>query len=80
MHIVPLQFTLREFNEHKTNTEAWFSEPFYTHPRGYRMGLYMEANGFAEYTHMYQFLFALCAETLTTPSNGHFKVLLQFTV
>ena len=58
MHIVPLQFTLREFNEHKTNSEEWFSEPFYTHPRGYRMRLNVDANGYDEYkgTHVSVFI------------------------
>ena len=52
---VPLQkksidhcFTMDEFELHKTNDEDWCSEPFYTHPRGYKMCVLIFANGVNE--------------------------------
>ena len=39
---VPVQITMPDFEKHKAE---WFSEPFYTHPGGYRMCLRVDANG-----------------------------------
>ena len=38
-------FTMDEFEVHKTNDEDWCSEPFYTHPQGYKMCVQIYANG-----------------------------------
>ena len=35
-----------KFQEHKENDSQWYSEPFYTHPRGYKMCLRVDANGY----------------------------------
>lgn len=52
---IPLQkipinycFTMDEFELHKTNDEDWYSEPFYTHPQGYKMCIQIYANGSGE--------------------------------
>ena len=39
-------FTMEKFQEHKENDSQWYSEPFYTHPRGYKMCLRVDANGY----------------------------------
>ena len=45
-HTTPLvDFTMTEFEEHKRNKDIWYSEPFYTHPRGYKLHLQVYANG-----------------------------------
>ena len=40
------RFTMEKFQEHKENDSQWYSEPFYTHPRGYKMCLRVDANGY----------------------------------
>ena len=49
--LVPLQFTMRDFEKHKAADEKWYSEPFYTHPRGYKMCLRVDANGYKQRAH-----------------------------
>ena len=39
-------FTMDKFQEHKENDSQWYSPPFYTHPRGYKMCLRVDANGY----------------------------------
>ena len=39
-------FTMEKFQEHKENNSQWYSKPFYTHPRGYKMCLRVDANGY----------------------------------
>ena len=40
--VVPV---LTEFRKHKRHSKEWYSEPFYTHPHGYKMCLRVDANG-----------------------------------
>ena len=35
------------FNDHRTNNKCWYSTPFYSHPKGYKMCLRVDANGIA---------------------------------
>ena len=44
--LVPFQTTMPDFEVHKSDDDEWFSEPFYTHPRGYKMCLCVYANGY----------------------------------
>ena len=39
-------FTMSEFELRRANDEDWCSEPFYTHPQGYKMCVQIYANGF----------------------------------
>ena len=39
------EFTVTEFSKRKQFNNRYFSPPFYTHPRGYKMCLYVDANG-----------------------------------
>ena len=49
--IVPLQITMPDFEKHKAADDKWYSEPFYTHPRGYKMCLRVDANGHKQRAH-----------------------------
>ena len=41
----PTERTMISFEQHKVNGDSWYSPPFYTHPRGYKMCLCVSANG-----------------------------------
>ena len=41
---VPVYITMPDFEKHRAAADEWFSEPFYTHPGGYRMCLCVKAN------------------------------------
>ena len=43
--VLPTEVTMTSFAEHKTDSDAWLSSPFYTHPQGYNMRLRVFANG-----------------------------------
>ena len=42
---LPFEFTMTEFEKHKTASDVWYSPPFYTHTHGYRMCIRVDANG-----------------------------------
>ena len=48
VHIIPVQFVMNDFADYKENEELWISQPFYTHPRGYKMCLNVDAAGDGE--------------------------------
>ena len=41
----PIKLTLNEFARRKASNEQWYSSSFYTHLRGYKMCLRVDANG-----------------------------------
>ena len=43
--VLPVEFTMTEFEKRKRDSDEWFSEPFYSHPRGYKLCLNVNANG-----------------------------------
>lgn len=43
--ILPIQFTLSDFERQKKQNVVWYSPAFYTHPQGYRMCLQVWPNG-----------------------------------
>ena len=43
--VVPLDIIMTDFERRKKDSEEWFSEPFYTHPGGYKMCLRVDASG-----------------------------------
>ena len=53
--ILPVTIVMNGFAAEKESGNAWKSEPFYTHPRGYKMILTIKANGNNKYenTHIY---------------------------
>ena len=52
--LIPFQITMSDFETHKAVAGQWFSEPFYTHPGGYKLCLCVYANGYhtAKKTHV----------------------------
>ena len=43
--VLPTELTMTNFEQHKIDNDSWYSPPFYTHPRGYKMCLTVYANG-----------------------------------
>ena len=43
--MLPLEFTLRNFAALKKSNGMWHSQPFYSHPAGYRLFFYVYPNG-----------------------------------
>ena len=43
--VLPVEVTMTEFEKHKQDSDEWFSEPFYSHPHGYKLCLEVDANG-----------------------------------
>jgi hypothetical protein len=46
--IMPVNLTLGGFAAKKTEGKGWSSNPFYTHPRGYKLYLSVDCNGIRE--------------------------------
>ena len=62
--LVPVELIMRKFGLHKQKDEEWYSPPFYTHPRGYKMCLSVDANGLdeGEGTHVSVFVYLMRGE------------------
>ena len=45
VHVFPIEFVITNFAERKNNSRAWYSPPFYTSTRGYKMCITVYANG-----------------------------------
>ena len=45
---VHYRFTMDKFKTHKKKNAEWFSKPFYTHQRGYKICVRIDANGYRE--------------------------------
>ena len=43
--VLPTELTMTNFEQHKIDSDHWFSPPFYTHPQGYKMYFGVVANG-----------------------------------
>ena len=43
--VLPTERTMTNFEQHKIDSDQWYSPPFYTHPQGYKMCLKVYANG-----------------------------------
>ena len=35
--LCPVEFTMTDFEQHKRDDDRWYSPPFYTQPKGYKM-------------------------------------------
>ena len=77
--LVPFSFTMPDFEQKKSSNSTWYSPSFYTHPRGYKMCLRVEANGWRDgrkshvsvYLHMMQGEYD---ESLKWPFRGNITV------
>ena len=43
--MLPFEFTMTEFKQHKRANDEWYSPPFYTHTHGYSTCIKVWANG-----------------------------------
>ena len=71
-------FKMLSFKEKQTNDIEFFSDPFYTHPRGYKMVISIDANGYGEQegTHVSVFTYLMRGEyddQLEFPFKGTIK-------
>jgi regulator of replication initiation timing len=64
VHIMPVQFVVNDFTDIKKKEEEWISQPFYTHPRGYKMCLTVipAGDGEGEGSHISVFIAPLRGE------------------
>ena len=51
--LVPINFTLSDFEHKKMSSAKWYSPSFYTHCQGYKMCLRVDADGWDEGTNEY---------------------------
>ncbi|XP_065903100.1 TNF receptor-associated factor 4-like [Dysidea avara] len=70
---------MSKFADHKERDLGWFSEPFYSHNRGYKMNLQIYAGGHSDGkgTHLSVFLYLMKGpydDELTWPLRGTFEV------
>lgn len=77
--IGPVDFTMDNFNFRKDDDDYWYSLPFYSHPRGYKMCLGVNSNGWGhgKGTHVSLYVFLMQGEfddQLKWPFQGHVTV------
>ena len=46
--MLPTERTMTNFEQHKADGDHWLSQPFYTHPQGYKMCLDVYADGYGD--------------------------------
>ena len=46
--VLPTERTMTNFEQHKADGDHWLSQPFYTHPQGYKMCLDVYADGYGD--------------------------------
>ena len=73
---------MRGYKEHKGHNDEWLSEPFYSHPQGYKMCLSVYANGNGESKGSYvsvfvQLMWGEYDSSLSWPYKGCVTVELQ---
>ena len=78
----PIDITMTDFEKHKRDDDDWFSEPFYTHPHGYRVCLQVDANGRGDSkgTHVSMSVHLMRGEFddhLRWPIQAHFAIRLR---
>ena len=77
--VLPMELTMTNFEQHKADSDDWYSPPFYTHPQGYKMCLCVYANGCSDGkgTHVSVFAYLMRGEFdnhLKLPFRGHVTV------
>ena len=75
----PVDFTMDNFHQRRDEDDYWYSPPFHTHPRGYKMCLGANANGYGHGngTHLSLYVFLMQGEfddQLKWPFRGHVTV------
>ena len=79
--VLPVIVRMSGYTQKKENNVDWYSDPFYTHKKGYKIQLNVVSNGYnsAKDTHLSVYLYlmeGLYDENLPWPLTGNFKVTL----
>ena len=77
--LCPAEITMTDFEQHKIDGDKWYSPPFYTQPKGYKMCLRVNAGGVGDgaNTHVSFFLYLMKGdydEQLKWPLQGKFTI------
>ena len=58
IYVCPVELTMTNFDQKKNNQEKWYSPPFYTQPKGYKLCFMVYSNGWrdGEGTHVSAFI------------------------
>ena len=77
--ICPVTIKMSKFNSRKERKKGWLSDPFYTHNKGYKMRLNVDAAGYddGEGTHLSVYLYLMKGphdDKLTWPLRGSFEI------
>ena len=77
--LVPFTFDIPNFKQKKSSNSVWYGPSFYTHPRGYKMCLRVDANGNGDgkNSHVSVFLYMMQGEydeCLKWPFRGNIVV------
>ena len=77
--LVPVTFTMTGFQQKRSLSSSWYSPSFYTHPRGYKMCLRVDANGYGvrKNSHVSVYLYMMRGEydeSLKWPFRGDITV------
>ena len=77
--LVPVSFTMTGFQQKKLSNSSWYSPWFYTHPRGYKICLRVDANGYGvrKNSHISVYLYMMRGEydeSLHWPFRGDITV------
>ena len=80
-HIHPINFcfTMDKFKHHRRKNKEWYSEPFHTHPRGYKMRIRIDAKGFESSKFVSLYICIMRGEyddELSWPFHGKITILL----
>ena len=78
-HLCPVTIKMTKYKDKKENQIEWYSKYFYTHKKGYKMCLNVDADGHGdgESTHLSVFLYrmrGLYDDELTWPLRGQFEI------
>ena len=77
-HMSPVTIKMSEYNTKKTDEVEWYSDPFYTHNKGYKMCVCVDAAGNGhDGTHLSVFLCLMKGphdDELTWPLRGKFEI------
>lgn len=76
---LPMEITMNDLQQHIFHNDTWYSRPFYTHYRGYKMCLAVDANGYDDGygTHVSVFLLLMKGDfdnKLSWPLKGEFTI------
>ena len=77
--LCPVEITMTDFEQHKKDKDDYYSPPFYTHPKGYKMCLWVFAGGHGDgaNTHISPYLVFMKGEYdehLKWPFRGEFTI------